>query len=278
MPSDIRHIVGVDFSAAKNDAGRNTWIADCRVRGEDLMVCSLENASKHLRLDPKKRDIVHQALVEHIADLENTIVAMDFPFSLPQWVIERDDWESFVQGTPCKWGVLDEISDPKSLYEAVKQHTNETNCCTRRKTDTDHSGQDPAGYRIKTQTYYGIANVLGPLSSKKDVAVRPFQSVRDAQTLVAETYPAAVFERIGAERRGYKSDDCSGISARRKNLRRLEVSGMSVDSTYRDFAIGTDNALDALAAAYGAWVERKEIRSGSVESPVVEGTIYAGRA
>lgn len=121
-----------------------------------------------------------------------------------------------------------------------------------RETDADHGGQEPTGFRIKTQTYYGISAVLAPLAEDEAVSVVPMEEPRGA-TVVLETYPRAVFEEIDANGRGYKRDTRRSIERRRENVEALESASVGLGDDAKSYAIASDDALDAVAAAYATW-------------------------
>lgn len=123
-----------------------------------------------------------------------------------------------------------------------------------RVTDSISGGQRPTGFRIKTQTYYGISALLGELSD--DVAVLPMdREARD--TIVLETYPAATFRRLDenvsrAYGMGYKRDTRESIDRRRKNVDALSDAGVEFCG-HDEVAVAADHALDAVAAAWATW-------------------------
>lgn len=247
-------VYGVDFSAAANSAGASTWVARCVPDGDALVVESLASASEFLTLDSTARTDVLPALADHVRGVDGRAVAgFDFPFSLPAWTLGDDDWATFVEATPERWGTLDDVTDPRSLYESVKAG-GERGKPLRRETDDDHGGQDPAGFRIKTQTYYGISVVLRRLVAAGDVAVPPVLTHQNPRLTVLETYPASVFDDLeDATRTGYKKGQRRHVEARQQNVEALQEAGVRfADQTARDCAVATDDALDAVAAAYAA--------------------------
>ena len=256
---DVEVVYGVDFSAARDSAGASTWVARCVVDGGTLAVAELASASEFLGLDSTRRDDVLPALADRLGDAAAPAVAgLDFPFSLPAWVLGDDDWRSFVEATPERWGVLGEVDGPRGLYDAVTAAAEADDGGEgrplRRSTDDDHGGQDPAGFRIKTQTYYGISSLLRRLIAVDGVGVPPVATTPDPDLTLLETYPASVFDRLpGGERTGYKKAQRRHVEARRRNVDALVEAGVRFGSDpARDCAVATDDALDAVAAAYAA--------------------------
>lgn len=281
-------IYGVDFSAAKSDAGRNTWIAEGRGSDDRLVVEHLSDASGRLDCDPG-RDSTLPALLDGIfaAEEEPKAIGFDVPFGLPAGLLGDANWREFLQDVADRWGVLDEVGDPVSLYVAARELAEQDDVSLLRATDDERGGQEPTGYRIKTQTYYGISALLAELPD--DVSVLPMDEPM-TDTLVLETYPAASFRRLrdcidsgAVHDTGYKRDTRRSIERRIANVRALSDAGVDFHG-HCEFAIASDHALDAVAAAYAAWRATREGTlpdevlddDGEVASPYdVEGYIFA---
>lgn len=253
-------VYGVDLSAAATSAGTDTWVARCLLDGDALVVDELASAAEFLGLDSTDREDALPALATHVGGVDGPAVAgIDVPFSLPAWVLGDRTWREFVEATPERWGVLDGVDDPRDLYDAVREAA-DAGRPVRRATDDDHGGQDPAGFRIKTQTYYGISVLLRRLIERAGVCVPPAlpASAVAADPLprlaVLETYPASVFDRLdGADRTGYKKSQRRHVQARRRNVAALADAGVRFAAeAARDCAVASDDALDAVAAAYAA--------------------------
>lgn len=245
---DFGRVVGVDFSAARRAAGRRTWLAEARADGEALELEGLEDAAGRLGCDPSREETL-DALVEHVAGLDGAVVGLDFPFSLPAALLDAD-WHSFVDATPERWGRLGDVDSPEALYEAATRFADEAGVGLRRATDGRRGGQEPTGFRIKTQTYYGISRVLKGLH--RDAAVAPFDDPTGSSPAVVEAYPAACFDALGANRTGYKRDTRAAVEARRENVSALERAGVDV-ADHGHVAVASEHALDAVAAAVAAW-------------------------
>lgn len=291
-------VIGLDFSAAARASGANSWIADCRFDGETLRVERLATASEWLGLDTTERDPVLAELADRLADPpEPTVVGMDFPFSLPAEFLGFGDggdstaggtadgtadgnhWRSFLRGTPTDWGILDDVADPRDLYDRVTATAEEQSLPLSRQTDDANGGQNPAGFRIKTQTFYGISALLRPLVERRNVRVAPVLDDPTADLTVMETYPAAVFDALpDAVRDGYKDDDRASVANRRQNRAALRDAGVEIDGVDADAAVATDDALDAVAAAYAAAMDFQRAVSDSftprerVEAVIFDGT------
>ncbi|ERH13668.1 MAG: protein of unknown function (DUF429) [halophilic archaeon J07HB67] len=284
-------VVGVDFSAAARSAGDNTWLAVCRRTDTGLDVRELATATELLDTDGSREETL-PALVEFLADPPApTAVGLDVPFALPAEFLgfggdtadpDRVDpaglWAGFAADTPDEWGVLGEIDGPEELYERVRETAETRGFPRTRATDETHGGQEPAGYRIRTQTFYGVSAVLAPLVDR-GARVVPVHPDPDAELTVLETYPAAVFDALpDATREGYKSDSRAGVAARGRNRAALRAAGVTVDGTAADCLTATDDALDAVAAAYAAASDYAAAVEGTytprerVEAVIFDGT------
>lgn len=283
---DVDAVYGVDFSAAADDAGTLTWVAHCEPTGDGLAVEELATASEWLGCDATDRETVLPELAASFAGLDDSaVVGLDFPFSLPGWVFpDGSAWADFVEGTPERWGVLDGVDDPESLFHEAREAAETDGKPNHRSTDCRHGGQSPTGWRIKTQTYYGISCLLAELAADPHVRVLPMLTRDGAPVTVLETYPAAVFEALdGAHRTGYKGSSRCDVDRRLDNLDALRDAGLDVSSdrdggaSHEDCAVATDDALDALAAAYAAAATHDDaLRDAEAGRGRREGRIYAG--
>jgi hypothetical protein len=290
-PRQPDRVLGLDFSAAARSSGANSWLAECHTDGESLRVERLATVSEALDLDTTEREPVLDELVSFLTErTAPTVIGMDFPFSLPAAFLRTGtasrqshvdaNWYAFLTGTPEDWGVLADVSDPRDLYDCVRETAEREGYPLARETDEQHGGQNPAGFRIKTQTFYGISALLRPLVERRgaDIRVPPVYRTADADLTVLETYPAAVFDALdSAVREGYKSDDRAGVERRRQNRDALTAAGVTLSDADADAAVATDDALDAVAAAYAAWRDFETAVSASYsERERVEAVIFDG--
>ncbi|MFC7071253.1 DUF429 domain-containing protein [Halobaculum lipolyticum] len=282
MTAEPAAVYGVDLSAAANSAGASTWVARCIPDGESLVVEELSSAAEFLALDSTARDDVLPALADELASVEAPAVAgLDFPFSLPAWVLGDDDWRAFVERTPAEWGTLDDVDGPKSLFYRLNDASEDHGGRRRRGTDDEHEGQDPAGWRIKTQTYYGISMLLRPLIANDRISVPPLLSVPDPKLTAVEAYPASLFDQLAnATRTGYKNGQRRHVKARRNNVAALRQEGVrfegpEADDDAADCAVATDDALDAVAAALVAHRNYPDaVKRDYTDTECTEGKIF----
>jgi len=258
-------IYGVDFSASAAHSGHRTWLTKAEPRSNGtLRVEWVKCATDALSESLVRREETLPELVDFLGAKEKAVVGLDFPFSLSKDIIdeffEAEDWEAFVQEFPNEW------ESPAEMFHAV----NDTALETARKTDEANDGQDPTGWRIKTQTYYGIRDVLSPLVDD-DSHVGSLREAAGGPTLL-ETYPAAVFSSLDLHREGYKDVPEESREKRTENLRGLQYRGVFVPDDYAEVARHNDDALDSLASAFGAW--RACTDENGTEETDIEGRIY----
>ncbi|MGH6959062.1 MAG: hypothetical protein ACREE7_01115, partial [Dongiaceae bacterium] len=89
-------IIGIDFSGAEK-AGRAIWIAVARIDGEQVRIATCGPAADIVGSGAVR---VHclPALVEFIANQRNAIIGCDFPFSLPEAMVDGGSWRAFALG------------------------------------------------------------------------------------------------------------------------------------------------------------------------------------
>lgn len=244
-------IYGVDFSADKTDAGRNTWIAKAVPDEDQLVLEQLTDAAETLECAPRRETILHH-LVENVLHESGRTRAygLDFPFGLPAGLLTEDgEWHDFIEELPGRWGDLGSVKDPDSLYSEAQARAERDGVRLDRCTDAKHGGQDPTGYRIKTQTFYGISELLAEIAD--DVSILPMNTP-DSETYVLETYPRAVFNSLDAAEGGYKHNTRQSIEKRQENIDALREHGVEFNG-HCPYALASDDALDAVAAGYATW-------------------------
>lgn len=266
---DFETVYGVDFSAHGSKAGYRTWVTEAEPVGSELRVVSTQCATDALDGDPKRRAETLSALVAFLSNTEDALVGLDFPFSLPVPVIDAyfdsDDWPAFVAEFAGDWG------SPREMFQVVSDDDSIESDALR-ETDDERGGQAPTGWRIKTQTYYGLSGVLAPLVHEHGARVAPFCPAGDGVALL-ETYPAGLFDRLALHRDGYKDVPAASRDRRAANLRGLQRRGMTVPDRDARAAMHNDDALDSLAAAFAAWQNADAFDAGDATGDI-EGRIY----
>lgn len=162
-----------------------------------------------------------------IADSENALWALDFPFGLPVEVIGSG--EKWLTQFDClrEWGNDDYGVGLECIRRAEAlggpMHI-------RRLTDIEEKAPfDPYHYRIIYQTFYGMRDILGPLLSQRHTAILPFQYRRlySARRVIVEACPASTLKRLGLPHQNYKQPEGGRLTAKRLRTRRAILEGLA---------------------------------------------------
>ena len=182
-----RRVIGVDFSGAKR-AGDHIWIAvGTQSRGR-LTLDSCRPA-RELAGGARDRDPALAALVAFLASERRAAAGLDFPFSLPESLIDETGWEDFLRAFPGRY------PDADSLRAVCRRAAGGRELKRR----TDVAAKVPfSAYnlRLYRQTHAGIASVLLPLVERGAATVMPMQAPAPGKLLLAETCPASVLKRL----------------------------------------------------------------------------------
>ena len=210
------------------------------------------------------------ALRSHLADQENALIGLDFPFSLPAELVDAPDWAGFVRGFTGRY------SDPEAFRNACRRRTGgkELKRRTDRRTATPFCAYNLRLYR---QTYWGIAQVLSPLCEDPGVAIVPVLERPGASATLAETCPASSLKRLDCYW-PYKGRDPALAAARRSILDRLNREGLRCADAIGTAAvedIGGD-ALDAVIAAMTMWRVATDARLSARDAvDAIEARVFA---
>jgi len=237
-------VLGVDFSGA-SDAGRSLWLTEARCTDAGMIVEDCYRAADEW--GPHRED-AHAGLQSRLT-AGFDVVGLDFPFSLPQALLDEHcdgEWAGLIE-----WLTLDGPEDPDTFASTcrstAREHTGDGTASLRRETDLRRAALCPYDRMVQYQTFYGLRNVLAGVADDPGVAVAPMQD-EAAATRVVEVYPAATFGWLGLYREGYKGD--------RHDRRRTNVNGIqdcSVDiGDFRGIYEENHDALDSLGAVLSA--------------------------
>lgn len=248
-----KRVLGVDFSGAK-DAGSNIWVAEIDCSSEpELVDCAPATERFDVSSD---RAAAHRGLTHQLADLDATAAAgLDFPFALPEAVVNAEDWESFVREFPSLFTTPAEFQRRCQSRGAL---TDDDRVQHVRATEESVGALSPYNRRLRSQTFYGIRDVLRPLVLADVVRVAPMQPLSPDRPTLLETYPAAALDSLDGEtyRAGYKEASEEGRERRETNLDTLEAEAeLSVSAHVRErlLADAGGDGLDAVLAAFATW-------------------------
>ncbi len=246
MIGGFSRFIGVDFSAAA-DGGRRTWIAITQpAAAGGLRLIDLHPACDLPGGDPAPRRFV-PALGDWLARQTGALAGLDFPFSLPERLIDAEDWPSFVLGFAGRH------PDPDAFRESCRTRTGGREL--RRRCDGEARTPFSAyNLRLYRQTWWGIAGLLAPLVRSGRAQVAPMHLPAGSAVTLAETCPASTLKRLSC-RDSYKGAGPNCRSARCAILARLAVEGLAIPAAAAETALSDrgGDALDSMIAAYAAW-------------------------
>lgn len=241
-----RRIFGVDFSGAK-DAGRKIWISEGVAEGDRLTLLNCYPVSAISLNGTKERSACLSALRELILSNKDSVIGMDFPFSLPEKLMFGKDWCSFV-------------SEFQNVYESAdefRRTMQEAGGNTELKRLTDVEVKAPFSIYnlwVYKQTYYGIRDVLHPLVISGSVCALPMQKPEDGKPWLMEICPASTLKSenlyISYKGRTEKEKGNRGFI-----LDEILKNGIDVPDAIKDKIINNKDgdALDSLVAAYATF-------------------------
>jgi hypothetical protein len=282
----FRSIYGVDFSGAKL-AGRNIWVARCEPIGGKrrlprLRLVELDCLERLCGTAERGPALAH--LVDMIDASRGALWGLDFPFGFPIEVMDRG----------CTWpGQLrllhaweDDAYD-LGLWCLDRAKALGGPMHIKRTTDVEAKAPfDCYHYRIIYQAFYGMRDVLGPLSRKRRTAILPFHysKLSRAAHVVMESCPSSTLKRLRIPYQNYKQPAGGPLTPIRLRTRRTILSRLAphvhVDDRHRRVIMrnGGGDALDAVIAAVGAdfgWREADHAAIARHPRYPREGYLYA---
>jgi hypothetical protein len=236
-------VLGVDFSGAKT-AGDTLWVTEATQIATGVSITDCYRATDRWGRD---RERAYAGLVERITATDVDTVGLDFPFSLPQQLLDalcNGTWQGFLE-----WICTPDT--PEAFSQTCRGAASECDGRQdlRRETDNRRGALCPYTNRVRNMTYYGAQDLLARLADRTDTAVIPMQE-DSADTVVCEVYPAATFGWLGCYREGYKNTDAAR-ARRQTNLTAIENCSVALDD-HRETYLSSHDALDSLAAAFSA--------------------------
>jgi hypothetical protein len=263
-------VFGVDFSGAK-EAGRNIWIARC----EPFSVARNGRASGGKQRNPPLRLVeltcleslcgsadrapVLSYLVNLIKSSSRALWAMDFPFGFPievfspgtRWPAQLEFLRNWGEDA---YGVGLECLRRARLLGGPMH--------IRRQTDDEMKAPfDCYHYRIIYQAFYGMRDVLRPLSRSRGTAILPFQYRRlpAARRVLIEACPSSTLKRLSLPHQNYKQPAGGPLTGKRRRTRHAILEGLgrhvAFDERHRRVMMrnGGGDAIDAVIAAAGGY-------------------------
>ena len=268
-------IYGVDFSADRDRAGEETWVAEGVVEN-GLRVVETAPATDWLGVDRRRADAL-PALTRFLGRRGGgTAVGLDFPFGLPSQVTAAESWREFLRNFPS-WA-----DDPTDLAREseTRARLNGGGDVTQllRATEEPLGALSPYNERLRTETFYGIRDVLRPLILADAVRAVPMQGVDLTRPVLLEVYPTGTLERLDAHDLRYVGNGEDARDRRAANLHLLETVGVTVTDSVRGTAMEDDagGALGAVVSAVAAYQHTRNCADLKTDdrTRAVEGHIY----
>lgn len=286
-----RRVFGVDFSGAR-DAGRRIWVCRAHPGTGGVRVESVDRLAD-LPGGVVDRKGALRALVQKVLEAPRSAWGMDFPFALPQTVVEEAAGPSADPSWRGQLEAVAALAGPDALRDRCREAAGGREL--RRATDQEAATPfSPYNLRLYKQTFYGMTGVLLPLSRHREVAILPQDPLPGASVgrggctpagggslvgsppvgadpgprpgaphiYVLEVCPASLLRRMGLEPRGYKGRGEAEVRRRRELLRDFVkaelVRPLPRSLRERIAADPGGDALDAVLAAVAAWRGTRE--------------------
>jgi len=212
----------------------------------------------------------HNALVELIATSPDAVFGCDFPFSLPDFLMQGRSWSQFAEDFGRSFPV------PEDFREHCRKLANGT----ERRRLCDREARVPfAAYnlRIYRQTFYGVRDVLAAAIARQAAAVIPMQEYAVNKAWIIEACPASTLKSLSVYR-PYKGATKFHRVQRGRILDCLHQQGLTtaVDGELRA-ALLADEGGDALDSVIAAAATARAYKDGRLEKPAEALELVEGR-
>jgi len=243
-------IVGVDFSGDARAAGRKIWLAEATIEGDGVRVRDCAPVADRLDVSAAREESI-PALTRFLASLpESAAVGLDFPFGLPREVVPAASWSAFLRAFPGWFDSPDALRRRCRERAAVAGESGQL----FRATDEHLGALSPWNLRLRTQTFFGIRDVLRPLALAAAVRAAPMQAPEPDRPTLLEVYPAATLAELDCDATGYKDGGEAARERRADLVDRLGDEGVDLADEMRETVVEDDagDALDSVLAAFAA--------------------------
>ncbi len=182
---------GIDFSGAAFPA-QAIWIAEARMGPHGLEVLTIQSLAQAEALNPRTPvESCLQLLRKRLLTHRPLGVGLDFPFSLPHYLLEALDYPSWLNHFLTRFPSVDQF------WQFCRQQRPQPMRVTDGRQQVPFS---PCNLRLYRQTYWGIVGVLAPLWGKKGVRILPFQPFQNGAVHLLEICPASLLKLNGRYR------------------------------------------------------------------------------
>jgi len=264
-------VYGIDFSGAKK-AGTKIWIATATIVRDTLKIEDCLQA-KDLPSSATERGQCLGALRHFISTRKACAFGLDFPFGLPNILVEANSWEEFILSFSNRYPGPEEFRDTCWVAAGNRELRRDTDKVSR----TPFS---PYNRRLYRQTYYGIHDVLAPLVREQLVYVLPMQKASPGRPWLFEVCPASTLQQMGL-RLTYKGGSKANSAARVRILKGIEATSAMVIQTSalrsRTLDDRYGDALDSVIAAFTTFRALRNLAPSFVprtDAYALEGYVY----
>ncbi len=264
-------IFGVDFSGAA-DAGKKIWIARGRLERGKLWIQDCFKGEA-LPGSGRERDRCLAALGNFIKQRSNAAFGLDFPFGLPESLVEDGTWEEFITRFPSRY------ESPEQFREVCRlaAHGKELKRATDLQSKTPFA---PYNIRLYRQTYFGMSRILSPLVRDGFACVLPMQMAAIGKPWILEVCPASRLKRMGLYL-SYKGRTTQSREARMRLVDEIQEMELldELDEGMRKLVVD-DAGGDALDSVIAAVATAHAIRNqnsapvGQDDPYSIEGYVY----
>ena len=269
MSAKATKIIGVDFSGAKYDNA--TAVTEAVLQGKELTVesCILFSGT---------RESAHYRLEQLLRKLpDDSVVAMDFPFSVPKAFAEKFAPNS--SAMPVLWYRANAISyNHFNELPYVIQHSKELRLGDRELSKPSAKAplrpHDMGSPTMRAMTFFGM-QLLHRLWIGQSLRfnIPPLDKRTATGPVLLETYPGTVLSDLDLKYQGYKN--LNNDEPRREILlglvNRLRKNGLRIElpEPWQGQCIGHHDCLDSLVAAIVAalWKKDKSCNKAMFRTP-----------
>ena len=244
-------IIGVDFSG--RDSNNTTWVTEAVLQDDCLKIESCCRPSKN---GPESRRKL-KCLLRKLPD--DSVAAMDFPFSVPQPFAER-----LVAGAstmPDLWQAVAkmDLTAFNKLRDEFVKHYGEM----MRRGDGHFGGPisplKTGGPNMLPMTFYGMRMMHHLWESEKRFRVPPLEDDGRTGPELLETMPGVLLRTLGLPAQNYKrKNKTNGRNSKKvrstilSGLRKIPSLSLEISDELCDKCVAYDDCLDSLVAAVGA--------------------------
>ena len=248
-PKPFQRIAGIDFSANRQDAGSQIWIAEATGWDRDVLSIASLRRAQDLPGGGRAAATAVEALRNHVAGRGPALIGVDVPFGLPMALLGgATDWVDWLDAFRSDHATAEDFRDWCRRRTGGKE--------LRRLTDREARTPFCAyNLRLYRQTHLALTSLLAPLVARGLARVAPMQQPEAGRPLLAEVCPASTLRRLGLYRAPYKGRGAAEADRRQHLLAALATMGVRVPDDLGHVVVNDrgGDALDGVLVAFAAW-------------------------